>query len=193
MRPILLSAAALMLAACSSPLDPLASGFNRLIFASSGLPSTAASVPTSGGATYEGLLLLSPQDGGRALADFIGDTTLNATFDAGGAALSGAAQDFVNSDTAREVAGTIALTNGRIDRTSAIADPEGSSSTGALLVNADGTITDTDGTAYAVDGVIFGDVVGPFGLYLTGTMSGDVATGGRTVAAGGQLVTERVD
>jgi hypothetical protein len=39
----------------------------------------------------------------------------------------------------------------------------------------------------------YGDPVGPFGLKLTGNVSGDVATGGDTVLAGGQFVAERVD
>lgn len=188
---ITLVPAAFALSGCLSPFTDAASGYNAILSEISSAEQSAAQLPKGGTATYAGHLLLSAYGNSQASGDFLGDAEIDATFNAGGAALSGQVTDFLDSETEESVAGPIALTNGVLDRTASITDPNTPGSTHSLVLNSDGTLAKSNGDTFAFDSVIYGDVVGDGASLLTGTVSGDVTANGTPANAAGTLVARQ--
>ncbi|MEC7762480.1 MAG: hypothetical protein VX874_11285 [Pseudomonadota bacterium] len=183
--------ASFALSGCLSPFIDAADGYNAILNEISSAQQSADQLPTSGSATYSGHLLISAFNDAQSLGDFLGDVELDATFNAGGAQIAGEATNFADSATEEPVSGRIALTNGVLDRTASLINPDTPSAGHSFSVNGDGTLTNGAGDTFAFDTGIYGDVVGDGARLLTGQVTGGSTVNGTPARAGGTLVARQ--
>ena len=134
--------------------------------------SEASAIPTTGDATYEGLI-------GYEQADFavIGDLLVGFNFQSN--AISGNASNFLDSDGVR-YQGSLALSNGNIDRT---ADPDTDFQFEADL----GGDLQAGGQTFTVDSTLVGDFLGPQREGIAGFVFGEIDGPDGTIFVDGEF------
>ncbi len=145
-----------------------------------------ASLPTSGGATYEGVMGLDTYNSASDLEgvpeEILGEMTLNADF--ASSSVSGEVDDFVTPDDDR-VDGSLDISNGVIDRT---VDVDLFYTYGFDL---NGTLTTEEGTDFDVDAEGAGDFFGSGHQQAGGIVEGVISSDSGTALVEGGFVAER--
>lgn len=155
----------------------------------------SATLPTSGGATYNGTLGFSLSDGGSSSPQILSDVAITATFQAGDGSISGTISNFVNEND-QAYSGQMTLQNGLVDREATAgnlftfeADLVGTvrnTSTGDSL---SGRAGDT-----SIIGDFFGEVPAEAPSHLSGELVGamfDESNQRLSVEAGSSLLAKR--
>lgn len=146
------------------------------------LPLTDPSVlPTSGSASYDGVIGLVSDGAGGAPEDFAGELTLNVDFRRDD--LSGQATNFVTAGEER-LDGTLAITGGDIARGT---DPELEPT---YAFDMGGTLSDTDGDDYRVDATGVGAFLGEDAEATFGFVGGEMISKNGTASLGGAYVAD---
>ena len=178
-NPACLSAAGLVLAACSISTEPATfNGYaadaraieTDLIADGHYFATPRAGIPTSGTATYQGVIGFDAARSDVVRESYAGQMNVTARFDGfPGDMVTGRADNFVDSAD-RPLDGRLAVTFGNIDRN---ADPAFSDH---VLMNLDGTLTDHRGTALGVAVEADGIFLGPSVQAIDGTVNGSMTS-----------------
>lgn len=129
----------------------------------------AASLPTMGTFTYDGLIRLNLPLGATPAEPYIGDMTLSLAFDGGALPVAGSVQNLTAADGAALV-GTLGINRGMMRPD---ADPETEFQFTAAI---DGDVT-AGGNTYEIDGTLMGDMYGATSEGVAGVVFGDITQG----------------
>lgn len=136
-----------------------------------------ALLPLSGGATYDGVMVLSTNGEDGLPSDLAGDMTLRADF--GDDSLSGSVVDVVTDDDDR-LEGSLVIANGEIDRDDDLEDFY------TYAFDVDGVLTEDDGSDLRVSATGAGDFLGRDHRTVVGDVEGRISSGSdRTDLNGG--------
>lgn len=140
-----------------------------------------SSLPTSGSASYDGVIGLGSDGSGGAPKDFAGELTLNVDFSRDD--LSGQATNFVTAGEER-LDGTLAITTGDIARGT---DPKLEPT---YAFDMGGTLSDADGDDYRVDATGVGAFLGEDADATFGFVGGEMTSAGGTASLGGAYLAD---
>lgn len=146
-----------------------------------------ASLPTSGAATYEGVVgldLASVPNETLQGQDVAGDLELTVNFASAGDQVTGTASDFVGVDDA-DWDGTLIIDDGSLDRS---AEPGAEPVFTAEMA---GVITSEDGTDWTVDTGLTGSFAGDDHSHVLGTVDGSACAASDCTVVDGGFVGER--
>lgn len=159
--------------------DGLQDGFEAIDQEIASLPLIdPALLPASGGATYDGVMVLGTNGQGGVPDAMAGDLALDVDFDDD--TLTGAV-DAIRTDTDERLAGTLVLTNGRIDRGADLADEY------TFGFDLNGTLTDEGDDDLVVVGEGAGDFYGSGATHVGGIVDGIVAGPGGNASLQGEF------
>lgn len=176
---ILLSAFPCLLIACAASNDPVTlTGYaDQADAIEDGLRdkgqyfvTPGKAIPTSGSASYSGVIGFDARRSGLVTESYAGAMTIRADFDAfPGNMISGGAGDFVDSAD-RTLDGRLDVTFGNIER---LADPVFADQ---VLIDLDGVLIDDDGVALSVDAEADGVFLGPAANAIDGIVGGTMTS-----------------
>lgn len=151
-----------------SAYDDLTDQYDALVDASDRLPlSNPDLLPLSGGATYDGIMVMSTDGDDGLPSDLAGDMTLRADF--GDDTLSGSVDDVV-TDGGDRLEGSLDIERGDIDRNIDLA------TTRTYTFDMDGVLTENDGTDLRVAAEGRGDFLGEDHQRAAGNVEGLIAS-----------------
>lgn len=139
--------------------------------------TSAADLPTSGTASYDGVMMVSTSDGNA----LIGDLDLSVDFGASNDPISGSVTGLVERDEGRW-GGSLNVDNSVLDRET--------SGSPTWTANLEGTVTNPTDTAYEVDGQVEGGFGRSDASFIGGELTGE-ACAGDCVSMEGFLLADR--